>query len=80
MAASELNYVFTYYCTSRIDGDKILVYKPMFYSMKNPMITLKKSIQLLVNAEFKLAVFEINRNDINWSMGPMDPHAPARNI
>ena len=61
-------------------GDKIFVSKPMFFWMKNPMITLKKSIWLLVNAEFKLAVFEINRNYINWSMGPMDPHAPARNV
>ena len=31
MAASELNYVSTYYSTSRIDGDKILVSKPMFF-------------------------------------------------
>ena len=45
MAANELNYVFTYYPTSRIDGDKILVSKPyMFFWMKNSMITLKKSI------------------------------------
>ena len=42
MAASELNYVFTYYSTSRIDGDTILVSKPMFFWMKNTMITLKK--------------------------------------
>ena len=80
MAASEFNYVFTYYSTSRIDGDKILVSKTMFFWMKNTMITLQKPIGLLVNAEFKLAVFEINRNDINWSMGPMDSHAPARNV
>ena len=41
MAASELNYVFTYYSTSRIDGDKNLVSKPMFFWTKNPMITVK---------------------------------------
>ena len=51
MAASELNYVFTYYSTSRIDGE----------SNDNT----EKSIWLLVNAEFKLAVFEINWNNIN---------------
>ena len=28
--------------------------------------------QLLVNSEFKMAVLEINRNDINWFMGPTD--------
>ena len=28
---------------------------------------------LLVNSEFKMAVLEININDINWFMGPMDP-------
>ena len=28
---------------------------------------------LLVNSEFRMAVLEINRNYINWSMGPMDP-------
>ena len=28
----ELNYVFTYYSTSRIDGGKILFSKPMFFS------------------------------------------------
>ena len=28
---------------------------------------------LLVNSEFKMAVLEINRHDINWFMGQMDP-------
>ena len=58
MAASELNYVFTYYSTSRIDGDKIFLDEE---SNDNT----EKSIWLLVNAEFKLAVFEINWNNMN---------------
>ena len=58
MAASDLNYVFTYYSTSRIDGDKIFLDEE---SNDNT----EKSIWLLVNAEFKLAVFEINWNNMN---------------
>ena len=27
-----------------------------------------------------MAVLDINRNDINWSIGPIDQHAPARNV
>ena len=69
------NYVFAYYSPFRL-RDKILVSKPMFFWMKNPMMTLKINMTLgylLVNSEFKMAVLEININDINWSMGPMDP-------
>ena len=61
------NFVFIYYSASRIDGDTILVSKSMFFSMKNPMMTLKNPY------DSWLAVFEINRNDIYWSMGSMDP-------
>ena len=43
MAASELNYAFTYYSASRIDGEKILFSKPMFVRMKNQMMTLKNT-------------------------------------
>ena len=60
MAGSELNYVFTYYSTSRIDGDKILVSKPMFFWTKNDN-TETNPYNSWNNAEFKLAVFEINK-------------------
>ena len=33
-------HVFAYYSASRIDRDQILVSKPMFFWMKNPMMTL----------------------------------------
>ena len=67
MAVSELNYVFTYYSASWIDGDNILISKPIFFSMMNPMMTLKNPY------DSWLAVFEINRNDTYWSMGSIDP-------
>ena len=42
MAASEGKlYVFVYYSASRIDRDMIWVSKPMFFCVKNPMMTLK---------------------------------------
>ena len=45
------NYIFANNSVSRIDRDKILVYKPMF--MRNPMSTLKNSPWLLVNSKLK---------------------------
>ena len=68
------NCVFAYYSASRID--KILVSKPMFFSgwriqwwhWKIHILGL-----LLANSELKMAVLEINRNYINWFMGPMEP-------
>ena len=41
--------------------------------MKNPMMPLKNLGQLLVNLELKMAVLEINRNDIIWTICPMNP-------
>ena len=35
------NYIFANNSVSRIDRDKILMSKPMFMWMRNPMITLK---------------------------------------
>ena len=69
------NYIFAYNSVSRRDRDKILVSKPMLVWMRNPMITLINPYDswLTRNSNLKLAVFEINLNDINWSMGPMDP-------
>ena len=60
------NYVFAYYSESRIDRDNILVSKLMFVLDDEFNDDTEKSIWLLVNSEFKMAVLEINRNDINW--------------
>ena len=35
------NFVFAHYSASGIDRDKILISKPMFFWMMNPMMTLK---------------------------------------
>ena len=41
MAAIEISGITAYNSVSRIDRDTILVSKPMFMWMRNPMITLK---------------------------------------
>ena len=61
MAAIEISgYIFAY--NSKIDRVKILVSKPMFMGIMNPMITLKKSLGLLVNSKFKMVAYKTSRN------------------
>ena len=43
-------------------------------TLKNPYDSWLTLGYLLVNSELKMAVLEINRNDIIWSMGPSCTH------
>ena len=66
--------VFTHYSASGIDRDKILVSKPMFFWMMNPMMTLKNPYNSWLTRNSKwLSLKPVEIILIGPCMGTTDP-------